>query len=77
MGSFYISGLPPGGLIFFLDGGREMPEVSGQSFGVLLIPQGHIIVETGRDLRTSSSPMPLLQRDSVELVAHDYVQLNF
>lgn len=54
-----------------------MPEVSGQGFGVLLIPQGHIIVETGRDLRTKNSPMPFRQRNSVELVDHDYVQLNF
>lgn len=77
MGSFYISGLPPGGLFFFFDEEKEIPEVSGQGFGVLLIPQGHIIVETGKDLRTSSSPMPLLQWDLVDLVAHDYVQFNF
>lgn len=72
MGSFYISGLPPAGLFFFSDGEKEIPEVSGQGSG-LLIPQGDIIVESGKDLRRSSCPMPLLQLDLVELVAHDCV----
>lgn len=49
MGSFYISGLPPGGLFFFSDLGKEMPDVSGKGFGILLIPPGRINIETGRD----------------------------